>query len=55
MRSRPQHQLQFLSFLAGCIAAALLYASPLMAQDVDQPIREFSPADVFPGTTAAYV
>ncbi|MFM8477288.1 MAG: hypothetical protein ACKOEO_16020 [Planctomycetaceae bacterium] len=55
MRSRPRHHRQFLSFLAGCIAAALLLASPLMAQDVDQPVREFSPADVFPGTTAAYV
>lgn len=55
MRSKPRHQLQFLTGLACCFAAALLYACPLMAQDVDQPIREFSPAEVFPGTTAAYI
>lgn len=55
MRSSSRHQMQFLTSSVCCLAAVLLNTCPLMAQDVDRPIREFSPAEVFSGTTAAYV
>ena len=45
----------FLISLVCCFAAALPNSCSLLGQDVNQTIREFLPAEVFPGTTAAYI
>jgi hypothetical protein len=56
MRSKNPHKLLQILVVFTCIAAMVVFSTVTSAQDAeDLPVAEFTAADVFPGTTAAYV